>query len=306
MRRKTGQARRDIRNASQRAGSTRRNGGMARFGLPFPPAVKSFPMKIAATWWFAFRGQELLVRVEEHAATLPDAEELEALGLSGSEPIHVGERSYAVGLEPELPPPPEMTFLGLRKLWGRLDEEAWKLAGRAVQLVEWDRNHRFCGKCGTPTVAKAEERSRTCPSCGLQHFPRISPAVITLVEDDDGRVLLARSPHFVPGVYSTLAGFVEPGESLEETVAREVREEVGVEVRDVRYFGPRADRRLSRPARRVSPLTLRRSPPPPPVPWRAARPDVSRRPRDRSSPEAGKPRSRRGWSPRSPAPARCP
>ena len=194
-------------------------------------------MKMAATCWFAFRGQELLVRIEEHAATLPDAEELEALGLSGSEPIHVGELSHAVGLDSEIPPPPGMTFLGLRKLWGRLDEETWKLAGRAVQLVEWDRNHRFCGRCGTPTVAKAEERSRTCPNCGQQHFPRISPAVITLVEDDDGRVLLARSPHFAPGVYSTLAGFVEPGESLEETVAREVREEVGVEVRDVRYFG---------------------------------------------------------------------
>ena len=101
--------------------------------------------------WFAFRGQELLVRIEERTATLPAPEEWAALGLSGSEPIHVGGLSHAVGLDPDIHPPPGMTFLGLRKLWGRLDEEAWTLAGRAVQIVEWDRNHRFCGRCGTPT-----------------------------------------------------------------------------------------------------------------------------------------------------------
>lgn len=187
--------------------------------------------------WFVFRGQELLVRIEEHHAALPSPEEWEALGISFSEPLAVGESACAVGLDPEMEPPAGMGFLGLRKLWGQIDEDVWKLAGRAVQIVEWDRNHRFCGRCGTPTEAHASERSRTCPSCGLQHFPRLSPAVITLVEDGEGRALLARSPHFVPGVYSTIAGFVEPGESLEEAVAREVREEVGVELRDIQYFG---------------------------------------------------------------------
>ena len=198
-------------------------------------------MKMETACWFAFRGQELLVRIEERTAILPSPEEWAALGVSTEEPHLVGElngsAAYAVGLDPEMPLPDGMQLLGLRKLWGRLDEEAWKLAGRAVQIVEWDRNHRFCGRCGTPTTAHPSERSRTCPSCGLQHFPRLSPAVITLVEDDEGRALLARSPHFVPGVYSTIAGFVEPGESLEEAVAREVREEVGVELRDIRYFG---------------------------------------------------------------------
>ncbi|MFL6198091.1 MAG: NAD(+) diphosphatase [Thermoanaerobaculia bacterium] len=198
-------------------------------------------MKMDAPVWFAFRGQDLLVRIEGRTAALPSAEDWAALGLSLEEPHLVGElrgsAAYAVGLDPEMPVPAGMELLGLRKLWGRLDEETWKLAGRAVQIVEWDRNHRFCGRCGTPTAAQPSERSRTCPSCGLQHFPRLSPAVITLVEDDEGRALLARSPHFVPGVYSTIAGFVEPGESLEEAVAREVREEVGVALRDIRYFG---------------------------------------------------------------------
>ena len=165
--------------------------------------------------WFAFRGQELLVRIEERTAALPSAEEWAALGLSAEEPHLVGElrgsSAYAVGLDPEMPLPEGMQLLGLRKLWGRLDEEAWKLAGRAVQIVEWDRNHRFCGRCGTPTVSQGSERSRTCPSCGLQHFPRLSPAVITLVEDDAGRVLLARSPHFVPGVYAPSPASWNPG-----------------------------------------------------------------------------------------------
>ena len=186
--------------------------------------------------WFAFRGSELLVRVDDQAARLPREQELE-LSLVDPHPVGelLGEDCWAVELPAEAEVPEGMTFQGLRKLWGLLPEEAWRLAGRAVQIVEWDRNHRFCGRCGTPTERHAKERSRVCPRCGLQHFPRLSPAVITLIEDGE-RMLLARSPHFAPGVYSTLAGFVEPGESLEEAVVREVREEVGVELADLRYF----------------------------------------------------------------------
>jgi NAD+ diphosphatase len=186
--------------------------------------------------WFVFRGSELLVRVDDQAARLPREEELE---VSLADPHAVGELlgeiCWTVELDAAAEPPEGMTFFGLRRLWGLLSEEAWRLAGRAVQIVDWDRNHRFCGRCGTPTERHPAERSRVCPRCGLQHFPRLSPAVITLIEDGE-RMLLARSPHFAPGVYSTLAGFVEPGESLEEAVVREVREEVGVELTDLRYF----------------------------------------------------------------------
>jgi len=186
--------------------------------------------------WFAFRGSELLVRVDDQAARLPREQELE-LSLVDPHPVGelLGEDCWAVELPAEAEAPEGMTFQGLRRLWGLLPEEAWRLAGRAVQIVDWDRNHRFCGRCGTPTERQPQERSRVCPRCGLQHFPRLSPAVITLIEDGE-RMLLARSPHFAPGVYSTLAGFVEPGESLEEAVVREVREEVGVELADLRYF----------------------------------------------------------------------
>ena len=112
----------------------------------------------------------------------------------------------------------------------------WTIAGRAVQLVEWARTHRYCGRCGTPTEPSPNERAMRCPDCGLLAFPRLAPAIITLVERDD-EVLLARGVQFPLPMYSCLAGFVEPGETLEQAVAREVREEVGVEITDITYVG---------------------------------------------------------------------
>lgn len=122
----------------------------------------------------------------------------------------------------------------LRGLHGRVDDVRWTLAGRAVQLLDWDRTHRYCGRCATATEPMPSERARRCPACGLVAFPRLAPAVIVLVERD-GEALLARGRNFPVPMYSCVAGFVEPGETLEEAVAREVAEEVGVEIGDVRY-----------------------------------------------------------------------
>jgi NAD+ diphosphatase len=133
-------------------------------------------------------------------------------------------------------PDPDLMFVDLMSLFGMVDEPTWVAAGRAVQLVEWDRNHRYCGRCGTGTERMDRERARRCPSCGLQAFPRLAPAVITLVEREDGRVLLARNARWPTAMYSCLAGFVEPGETLEAALRREVEEEVGVKVGDVRYY----------------------------------------------------------------------
>lgn len=126
-------------------------------------------------------------------------------------------------------------LLPLMGLYGRVDDIRWTLAGRAVQLVEWDRTHRFCGRCATPTEPATGERARRCPVCGLLAFPRLAPAVITLIQRD-GEALLARGRTFPVPMYSCVAGFVEPGETLEQAVHREVREEVGVELTDVRYI----------------------------------------------------------------------
>jgi NAD+ diphosphatase len=131
----------------------------------------------------------------------------------------------------------EVAFVDLMRFFGEADEPTWIAAGRAVQLVEWARNHRYCGRCGNPTEDSPGERARRCPVCGLLAFPRLAPAVIMLVERDDGRALLARNARWPSAMYSCLAGFVEPGESVEAAVRREVSEEVGIEVGELRYFG---------------------------------------------------------------------
>jgi NAD+ diphosphatase len=129
-----------------------------------------------------------------------------------------------------------MAFHDLRSLYGRLEPDLHDLAGRAIQIVDWDRNHRFCGACGTPTEKATAERSRVCPRCGLSHFPRIAPSMIVAVERE-GAILLGRAHYFPPGIHSVLAGFLEPGESAEDAVVREVYEETRIEVTDIKYFG---------------------------------------------------------------------
>ena len=134
---------------------------------------------------------------------------------------------------------PDITVDGLvplMALYGRVEDVRWTLAGRAVQLVEWDRTTRYCGRCSTPTEPAPGERARRCPACGLLAFPRLAPAVITLIERD-GEALLARGRAFPMPMYSCVAGFVEPGETLEDAVRREVYEEAGVLVGDVTYAG---------------------------------------------------------------------
>jgi len=206
----------------------------------FVPAVEAPPARSGAAWWFAFRGDRLLVEATEAAATLPVLPDLGAVGLV---PVRVqylgtldGRDACSAELPPEVEPPPGMAFAGLRELYGRLDDDLYALAGRAVQIVEWDRSHQFCGRCGSPTAPLPGERARRCPACGLVSFPRLAPAVIVLIQRGD-ELLLARGHHFAAGMYGLVAGFVEAGESLEETVAREIREEVGITVANVRYVG---------------------------------------------------------------------
>jgi NAD+ diphosphatase len=151
---------------------------------------------------------------------------------------HLGVDHLAVALPDEQPPelPDGWRAAGLRNWFGALDDETLSIAMRAVQMLEWDRTHRYCGACGTPTVQAEGERAKRCPSCGLTVYPRIAPAMMVLVTNGD-RLLLGRGINFPPGRYSALAGFLEAGETIEQCIAREVREETNVEVRDLRYFG---------------------------------------------------------------------
>ena len=126
--------------------------------------------------------------------------------------------------------------LGLRELIGMAGDEEIGWASRAVQLAAFDRDHRYCGRCGRPSQPSPVEHARLCEDCGATVYPRLSPAVIVLVERGDA-CLLARSPRFPPGVFSAIAGFVEPGETVEHAVVRELAEECGVTATDLRYAG---------------------------------------------------------------------
>jgi NAD+ diphosphatase len=200
-----------------------------------PPEERSEP-----AWWFAFQENKLLVYEQPCGVSLPLLADFSELGLTPLSSHYLGSFDtrpcHAVEVAEGTIPPAGMTFEGLRALYGRLDEDLFGIAGRAVQIIDWDRTHRFCGRCGTPLRTKSTERAKECPQCGLLHFPRLAPAIIVLVERGK-ELLLARSRHFMPGMYSVLAGFVEPGESLENAVVREVKEEVGIDVNDIKYFG---------------------------------------------------------------------
>lgn len=184
---------------------------------------------------FAFAGNELVLAADALPSLValgPDAS-LEGAICVGA---WTGRRTcYALALPgPELPP--GLRSIGLRAVHGELGPEAFAIASRAAQLLTWDREHRYCGACGTSTQRAAGEPARICPACDLHAYPRISPAIMVLIHR--GReVLLARNRRNSTGAFSALAGFVEAGETLEECIVREVREEVGVSIRGIRYFG---------------------------------------------------------------------
>ena len=200
-----------------------------------PPKVRS-----ESAWWFVFQESKLLVEEGPSGVNLPCLIHITEMGLAPLREHYLGRLDdrpcYAVEVAEGTMAPAGMAFEGLRQVYGCLDEGLFWIAARAVQIIDWDRTHQFCGRCGVPLRTKAGERAKECPQCGLLHFPRLAPAIIVLVEQGN-QLLLARSRHFMPGMYSVLAGFVEPGESLEEAVAREVKEEVGIEIRDIKYFG---------------------------------------------------------------------
>jgi NAD+ diphosphatase len=166
--------------------------------------------------------------------------DLRELGLSPIRPQCLGKMNdrpcYAGELEDSKGISGPFSFMGLRSLFTRFEEDVIQAAGLANQLVQWTRNHHYCGRCGGLTETKADERARVCPQCGLINYPRLSPAVIVAVLKDH-QILLAHSQRFPVKFYSVLAGFVEPGETLEVCVKREVLEEVGITVKNIRYFG---------------------------------------------------------------------
>jgi NAD+ diphosphatase len=142
---------------------------------------------------------------------------------------------YAVEVE-DASPYPTVEWFSLRQSCNLLDENFFPIVSKASQVIQWDKEHQFCSWCGSATTLKEKAWERQCVDCEKVFYPRISPSIIVLIKKED-HILMARGPHFEPGVYALIAGFVEPGETIEAATHREVQEEVGITIKNLRYYG---------------------------------------------------------------------
>ena len=205
----------------------------------FVRAVNTASLPGDDAYWFTFVGDRLLLAPHGEELHLPDTATLTALGVQAANGALLGYLNGVPCFAGDLHSqelPPSLRLVELRETYGVLPELEYTIAGHALQLLHWDRTTRFCPVCASPTQAMASERAKRCPECGYLQYPRVSPAIIVLVYRA-GQVLLTRQASWPPNRYSLIAGFVEQGESLEECVRREVAEEVGVAITELRYLG---------------------------------------------------------------------
>jgi NAD+ diphosphatase len=208
--------------------------------MPFKPDFNRLQSKTDSSLWFVVHEGRVVLKKDEKSLSIPRFPDLKSFenqlinnqyfGLKDGVPCFYAE------LKPQGCLGDGFESKGLFELFGLLENEMILVAGCSVQLVRWDKNHAYCGCCGQRMAHKDDERAKICHGCDLTFYPRLSPAIIVAVIREN-QILLARSARFPAGFYSVLAGFVEPGETLEQCVIREVFEEVGIVVKNVRYFG---------------------------------------------------------------------
>ncbi len=200
------------------------------------------PQKVSSdiAYWFIFRDNEMLVLENHNSLGIPFTSNLESLNIMPTRTQYLGKLEghpcFSAEVAPETLPPEGMIFKDLRFLYDDLDEDIYLLAGRAVQIVNWDSSHQFCGRCGSPTKTMTNMTAKKCPECGFISHTRLSPAVITAIIKDD-KLLMAKHANTPRKWYGLIAGFVEAGETLEEAVKRETAEEVGLDLKNIKYFG---------------------------------------------------------------------
>jgi len=190
------------------------------------------------SWMFVSVGRQMICIAEQGVPRPITADELRWVDVE----IHArhylgrfrGRPCFALQAEGRAPDGYALT--DLRGWLGRVEPAVFYIAGRAQQVIDWHDTHRYCGRCGVETGDHPEDRAKICPECGLVNYPRLSPSIIVLVHRGE-ELLLARNANWPANMYSTLAGFVEAGESIEQTVHREVEEEVGLKVQNLRYLG---------------------------------------------------------------------
>jgi NAD+ diphosphatase len=211
---------------------------MLQTPINFKPLISPLESGYDAALNFIFKGDELLIGAVDLA--FPGDSVLTFFGLTASDfhPLGLLDQRYCrtafVGADVQAPQ--GFRFSKMRPLFGSMPLDMLALAGRAFQISDWARTHRFCGACSAPMKLLTGERCYRCTVCKFMAYPRISPAMMVLVKKGDS-ILLARHIAAVGNRFSALAGFVEAGESVEETVHREVFEEVGLRVTNLQYFG---------------------------------------------------------------------
>jgi NAD+ diphosphatase len=206
----------------------------------YEPAVTDPNENNGQIYWFAFCENKMLVKVENDNYCIPYLNSLQELNVLPVRTQYLGilqgSPCYSAEISSSTNAPEGMNFVDLRSLYGVIDEDLFHLAGKAFQIVSWDQMHQFCGRCGSPTEEQPGERAKICPKCGFISYPRICPATITAVLKDN-KILLAHAKNFKGNMYSLIAGFLEPGETLEECVKRELMEEVSIKVKNIKYLG---------------------------------------------------------------------
>ena len=198
------------------------------------------PNEIESSYHIVVSDNEVLSIDGVHPWRPLDRDEWRWLGLDAQSEHFLGDVDgvpiYACQVDPEADHPEGYEFETLYSFLGQVEEPVFNLIGRAKQVIDWHRNHQYCGVCGGRTTLSSNDRSMACEKCHQMFYPRLSPSIIVLVTRGE-ELLLAKNSRARGNFYSTLAGFVEPGESIEAAVHREVFEEVGVKIRNLRYFG---------------------------------------------------------------------
>jgi NAD+ diphosphatase len=190
-------------------------------------------------YYFIFENNKLLVKNVNEQIKIPMAKDLIDSGINLLTGRYFGGLKgcacYCIDKPADYIPNANMAFQELRQLSSIFEEKLFHLACRGLHLLRWFENNKYCNKCGTLAEDKQDEIAKICPKCGFINYPRISPAIIVAIVNKD-KLLLAHNSRFTEKRYSVIAGFVEPGETFEDCVVREVKEEVGIEVKNIEYF----------------------------------------------------------------------
>lgn len=205
--------------------------------MRFIPHIEPLNESCGEDLWFLFKGDKLMVKKIDGKINFLSVKDINNLELKNTHCIGTldNKNCFCAEVNEEDGIKQNLEFESLRNISMNLEKELFSVCARAFSVIQWDRNNKFCGRCGSSTENKADERAKVCPKCGFIIYPRISPAVIMAIVKGN-EILLAHNKNFAGNMYSVLAGFVDAGENFEQCVKREVYEEVGIKVKNIKYF----------------------------------------------------------------------